>query len=114
MLRFFERLLEPTAPPPATPPPALGDPRALAGFYWHFIRQIPLPLMALFITGFLVAVTDALIPVCIGRVVSLVSSPSPETLWQRAGTQLVLMAVLFLLVRPLVHFSQLVVANQVT
>jgi ATP-binding cassette, subfamily B, multidrug efflux pump len=113
MLRFIERLLEPTGEPPANPPPALGEPRALARFYWHFVRQVPGPLMALFATGFCVAVTDALIPVCIGRVVSLVASQAPATIWQRAGTQLMLMAALFLFVRPLVHCAQLVVANQI-
>ena len=64
MLRFFERLLEPTGPPPDAPPPVLGDGPALAGrFYWHFVRQIPGPIAALFVTGFCVAIVDALIPV---------------------------------------------------
>jgi ATP-binding cassette, subfamily B, multidrug efflux pump len=56
-------------------------------------------------------VTDALIPVCIGRVVSLVTSQTPATIWPHAGTQLLLMAALFLFVRPCVHVAQGVVAN---
>src|SRR5689334_15302949 len=112
MLRFFESLLPPTGAPPAAAPPSLGEPRALWRFYWHFIRQIPGPVTALFATGFCVAVTDALIPVCIGRIVSLVSTQTAEAIWQDAGTQLLLMAVLFLLVRPVVHTAQLIVANQ--
>ena len=39
MFRFFERLLEPTEPPPDIPPPVLDEPHALARFYWHFVRQ---------------------------------------------------------------------------
>ena len=74
MLRFFERLLEPTGPPPDAPPPVLGDRQALVGFYWHFVRQIPGPIAALFVTGFCVAIVDALIPVSIGRIVALVTS----------------------------------------
>jgi ATP-binding cassette, subfamily B, multidrug efflux pump len=112
MLRFFERLLEPTGPPPEVTPPTLDEPHALLRFYWHFVRQVPRPLGALFVTGFLVATTDALIPVCIGRVVSVVSSQRPESLVAVAGPQLLLMAVLFLLVRPTVHFAQAIVANQ--
>jgi ATP-binding cassette subfamily B multidrug efflux pump len=111
MLRFFEHLLEPTRSPPEAPPPVLDGPRSLVRFYWHFVRQIPGPLAALFTTGFFVAVTDALIPVCLGRIVSLVSEQQPETIWRDAGWQLVAMGALFLLVRPAAHFAQLIVAN---
>jgi ATP-binding cassette subfamily B multidrug efflux pump len=113
MLRTIERLLHPTGEPPAVPPPTLDEPHALPRFYWHFIRQTPKLLAALFVTGFLVAVTDALIPVCIGRVVSLVTSRTPATIWRDAGTELLLMAALFLFVRPSVHIAQTIVANQI-
>jgi ATP-binding cassette subfamily B multidrug efflux pump len=111
MLRFFERFLEPTAHSPDAPPPVLGSPQALIRFYWHFVRQIPGPLAALFVTGFGVAFTDALLPVCLGRIVSLVSTQQPETLWQEAGWQLLAMAALFLFIRPAVHLAQFIVAN---
>ncbi|HKS89156.1 MAG TPA: ABC transporter ATP-binding protein [Stellaceae bacterium] len=113
MLRFFERRLEPTGLPPDAPPPSLDSPHAVPRFYWHFVRQIPRPIAALFATGLCVAVTDSLIPVCIGRIVSLVSSQTPQTLWPAAGRQLLLMAVLFLVVRPAVHFAQSIVVNQI-
>ncbi len=112
MLRFFESFLEPTGPRPDAPPPTLDSPNAVWRFYRHFITQIPGPVLALFVTGFVVAVTDAAIPVCIGRIVSLVSAQQPETLWQEAGTQLLLMAGLLLIVRPLSHFAQAIVVNQ--
>jgi len=111
MLRFFESRLEPTRPPPDAPPPVLDGPRSLVRFYWHFVRQIPGPLTALFTTGFFVAVSDALIPVCLGRIVSLVSDQQPDTIWRDAGWQLLAMGALFLLVRPAAHFAQLIVAN---
>src|SRR5207237_6397092 len=111
MLRFFERFLEPTAHSPDAPPPVLGTPQALLRFYWHFVRQIPGPLAALFATRFGVAITDALIPVCLGRIVSLVSSTEPEAIWPESGWQLLLMAGLFLVFRPAAHFAQLIVAS---
>jgi ATP-binding cassette subfamily B multidrug efflux pump len=115
MLRFFERLLEPTGHPPDAAPPVLGDTHALLRFYWHFVRQIPGPVAALFMTGFCVAIVDALIPVSIGRIVALVSSTPPGTppdaIWREAGGQLMAMAALFLIVRPAAHFAQLIVAN---
>src|SRR5712691_583571 len=112
MLKFFERLLDPTGTPPDMPPPVLDSRHAMLRFYWHFVRQSPGPVLALFTTGFFVAITDAAIPVCIGRIVSLVSSQAPDTIWQEAGTQLLLMAALFLLARPAAHFAQAIVANQ--
>ncbi len=112
MLRFFERLLEPTGPAPDMPPPALDSRHAVLLFYWHFVRQIPGPLLALFATGFCVAIADALIPVCMGRIVSLVSAGAPASLWPEAGTQLLLMAALFLVARPAAHFAQTIIISQ--
>src|SRR6202521_5770233 len=112
MLKFFERRLEPTGPLPDAPPPTLNSPHAVLRFYWHFVRQIPGPIAAVFTTSFFVAITDAAIPVCIGRVVSLVSAQDPGTIWDRAGLQLLAMAVLLLVVRPAAHFAQAIIVNQ--
>src|SRR5437868_9299842 len=111
MFRFFEHLLEPTEPPPDIPPPVLDEPHALARFYWHFVRQIPGPIAALFATGLCAAIADALVPACLGWVVSLVSTQTPETIWRDSGWQLLLMAGLFLVFRPAAHFAQLIVAS---
>src|SRR5436305_15135931 len=113
MFRFFEHLLEPTERPPDNPPPELGTPGALWRFYWHFVRQIPGLLAALFVTGFVVALLDSAIPVFIGRIVTLVTSTSPEGIWEAAGIQLALMALLLLVLRPVAHFASALVTNQV-
>jgi len=112
MLKFFERRLEPTGPLPDAPPPTLTSPHAVLRFYWHFVRQIPGPIAAVFTTSFFVAITDAAIPVCIGRVISLVSAQDPRTIWDRAGFQLLMMAVLLLVLRPTAHFAQAIIVNQ--
>src|SRR5271154_2570081 len=112
MFRFFEHLLEPTQRPPEAQPPELGSPRALIRFYWHFVRQVPGLLGALFVTGLVVALLDAAIPVCMGRIVTLVTSRSPETIWHEAGWQFALMAVLLLVLRPMAHFTSALVTNQ--
>ncbi|HYM74044.1 MAG TPA: ABC transporter ATP-binding protein [Stellaceae bacterium] len=112
MFRFFEHLLEPTEKLPDTPPPELGSPRALGRFYWHFVRQIPGLLIALFVGGFIVALLDAAIPLFIGRIVTLVTSQTPETIWRVAGWQLAGMAVLLLVLRPVAHFCQALITNQ--
>ena len=62
--------------------------------------------------GTVVALLDAAIPVFIGRVVSLVSQQQPESIWGEAGTQLLLMGVVLLVLRPLAHLAQYLVTNQ--
>src|SRR5437764_12818409 len=111
MFRFFERLLEPTEPPPDAPPPELGAPHALLRFYWHFVRQIPGLLIALFATGFVVALLDAGIPVFIGGVVSLVSQQQPESIGGVAGTQVRLLVGVVLVLGPVARVEPSLVAH---
>jgi ATP-binding cassette subfamily B multidrug efflux pump len=112
MFRFFETRLEPTAINPDQPPPTLDQPNALPRFYWHFVRQAPGLVMALFAAGLFVAILDVTIPVFIGRIVSLVSNHTPKTLIPAAGGQLLLMALVLLLVRPSALLMQNLITNQ--
>jgi ATP-binding cassette, subfamily B, multidrug efflux pump len=106
VFRFFESLLEPTALPPEAPPPA-----GLAAFYWHHARQARGLVAALFAAGSVVAVLDTLIPVFIGRVVTMVSSHRPEVL-HAAWPQLLGMAAVLLLARPSALLLQNLITNQ--
>ncbi|HEY4172745.1 MAG TPA: ABC transporter ATP-binding protein, partial [Rhodopila sp.] len=108
MLRRFEALLDPTAGTPASPPNA-GLPR----FYWFYIGQVRGLTVALFVCGGLIAILDTLIPVFIGRVVSLVSSQTPETLFRDHGMGLAGMAAVLLFVRPASFIAHNVLVNQI-
>ena len=80
MFALFERLLKPTAAPEHPEPPA-----GLVAFYWHFVRQAKALFAALFVTGLVVALLDTLIPVFIGRIVTLMHRErSPQPLFARA------------------------------
>jgi len=105
--RFFESRLEPTGLPPEAPPPA-----GLAAFYWHYARQARWLVGALFCAGFAVAALDSMIPVFIGRVVTLISSHQPGTLLGEAWPQLLGMVAVLLLVRPSALFLQSLITNQ--
>lgn len=107
MFRFFETLVAPTAKAPdAAPPPGLWQ------FYWHFMRQTKGLFVALFGAGLAVALCDSMIPLFIGRLVTLVSTHPPDALWPVAGWEMVGMAVLILLIRPFAIFMQNLVSNQ--
>ncbi len=108
MLRRFEALLNPTAGTPAPPPDA-----GLVGFYWFYIRQVRALTAALFIFGGLIAILDTMIPAFIGRVVGLVSSNTPATLFRDHGAVLLGMAFTMLILRPLVALGHGVLVNQI-
>jgi ATP-binding cassette, subfamily B, multidrug efflux pump len=107
MFRLFEKALNPTEPPAHPEPPP-----ELAAFYWHFARQAKGLLIALFVTGFLVAMLDSLIPAFMGRVVSLVTTTSPDRVLSGAWPMLFAMAFVLLIARPLAATAQNLVANQ--
>src|SRR6266481_3150263 len=107
LFRFFESLLEPTALPPGGPPPP-----GLGAFYWHYARQARYLVAALFVAGFIVAILDTTIPVFIGRVVTLVSAHAPGSLLHDNGPQLVAMALVLLVARPVALLLQSLITNQ--
>src|SRR5438045_1801652 len=84
MFAFFERLLKPTLTPQHPEPPA-----GLVAFFWHFARQAKGLFTALFVAGFAVALIDTMIPVFIGRVVTLTTTAEPETLFADYGHLLI-------------------------
>ncbi len=106
MFAFFERLVPPTQTPPAEVPP-----KALLAFYWHFARQAKGLFIALFVAGLTVALLDSLVPVFIGRVVTLVSTYAPDSLWDAAWPQLIGMAVVVLVARPAALLAQNVLTH---
>jgi ATP-binding cassette, subfamily B, multidrug efflux pump len=108
MLARLEALLDPTAGIPKEPPTS-----GLLRFYWHYARQARKPLVALFAAGLVVAALDTTIPVFIGRIVSLVSTRPPATFLHDASGQLLLMAVVLLVARPLALLAQNAVTNQI-
>ena len=107
MFRLFENTLNPTGKPAETEPPT-----SLVAFYWHFARQAKGLFVALFVTGFIVAVLDSAIPAFMGRIVTLVTSSKPEALWTEHWPMLVGMAAVLLLLRPLAMMAQNLVSNQ--
>src|SRR5262245_51749236 len=107
MFALFERLLKTTVAPVGETPPA-----GLAAFYWHFARQAKPLFAALFVAGFCVALLDTLVPIFVGRIVTLVTSADPQTLFTEHWHMLAGMALLLLFVRPAALATQNLLANQ--
>ena len=76
MFSYFERLLAPTAAPENPEPPS-----GLVAFFWHYARQAKGLFIGLFVAGFFVALLDSLIPVFIGRVVTLITATPADQLF---------------------------------
>jgi len=107
MFHFFERTLKPTAVrETAEPPPGL------VAFYWHFARQAKPLFIGLFAVGFAVALIEVMIPVFIGKVVTLVTASKPEELLATAWPWLLGMAGVLLVLRPIASTTQHLLMNQ--
>ncbi|HYS49205.1 MAG TPA: ABC transporter ATP-binding protein [Xanthobacteraceae bacterium] len=107
MFARLEQALKPTALPAEPEPPA-----GLTAFYWHFARQAKRLLAALFVAGFVVALLDSMIPVFVGRIVSLLTASPPDRLFADFGHLLAGMALVLLVARPLALTAQNLIANQ--
>ncbi len=105
MFAFFERLIQPTARQGSAPP------GGLLAFYWHFVRQARGLFGAMFVTGFVVALIDTLIPVFIGRLVRLMEAQDRMAALQQATPALLGMAALVLLGRPAALLADSLVRN---
>ena len=75
-------------------------PRGLVAFYWHFARQAKGLFVALFVAGLSVALLDSLVPVFVGRIVTLVSAHPPRHADAGGVAPQLGMAVVMLVVRP--------------
>ncbi len=107
MFSFFERLLTPTAAPEHPEPPA-----GLLAFFWHFARQAKWLFVALFVVELFVALTDSAIPWFIGRIVTLVTTTTPERFVAVSWPWLIGMGFVVLIMRPAVTLTRYLITNQ--
>ena len=105
MFAFFEQRIRPTELPRGAPPPGL------VAFFWHFIRQTRGLYAAMFASGLAVALIDTLIPVFIGRLVTLMQTTDRAAAFSAAAPTLLGMAALVLFGRPLVLLADSLIRN---
>ncbi|EDZ47912.1 ABC transporter, transmembrane ATP-binding protein [Rhodobacterales bacterium Y4I] len=106
MFRFFENLIDPYCayPETNTPPTRL----------WPFLRDYCKPFKSVFALTALMSVVVAGIEVGLiyymGRIVDLMSG-TPQQVWDNHGTELILVALFILLLRPLIQLFDVALLN---
>jgi ATP-binding cassette subfamily B multidrug efflux pump len=94
--------------------PGTGAPPAgLLGFYWHFVRQTKGWYAAMFAASLAVAALDTVIPLFIGKLVSLMEATDRMAALRSELPMLAGMVVLVLLVRPLVLLADISIRHLV-
>jgi ATP-binding cassette, subfamily B, multidrug efflux pump len=104
MFRYLQSQIRGTASPGPGEPPA-----GLAAFYWHFVKQTKGWYALMFATSLAVALIDTVIPVFIGRLVSLMEAVDRKAALAAQWPVLAAMVGLVLLVRPLVILSDVAI-----
>ncbi len=102
MFRFFEGLVDPYGSYEQTDTP----PRRLWPFLKQFIRPFRRVFMATAVLSIIAAFSDVALIWYVGRLVDLLASNGPVALWQGYGSEMILVALAVLVLRPL-----LLVAN---
>lgn len=106
MFRFFENLIDPYCDYPQTDKP----PTRL----WPFFKSYCAPFKTVFVFAALMSVVVASIEIGLiyymGRVVDLLSG-TPQQVWQDHGTELILVAVFVLLLRPILQLFDVLLLN---
>src|SRR5437868_12831983 len=94
-MQFLRRIQGTASVAQSAPPPGLLP------FYWHFVRQMKGWYAAMFAASLAVALLDTVIPLFIGRLVSLMEAQDRMAALEAQGSMLAGMVALVLIARPL-------------
>jgi ATP-binding cassette subfamily B multidrug efflux pump len=95
----------------ATPGPG-APPQGLFAFYWHFVSQTKGWYAAMFAASLAVALLDTVIPLFIGKLVSLMEAADRQAALAREWPMLAGMIALVLIVRPLAILADMAIRQQ--
>jgi ATP-binding cassette subfamily B multidrug efflux pump len=88
-----------------------APPPGLLAFYWHFARQTKGWYALMFVTSLAVALVDTVIPLFIGRLVSLMEATDRQAAIAHEWPWLAGMALLVMLVRPLLILADVAIRH---
>src|SRR5918911_3119235 len=109
MFDWLERRIDPFAPfrEGEMPPASVGR------FTWHYLKPVRFWLGVLFVVSIATGLVETSLYMLVGWFVDLLSKTAPDRLLAEHGTQLALVALLILIVRPIVNVSNDIVTNQI-
>ncbi|MFC3609241.1 ABC transporter ATP-binding protein [Stutzerimonas tarimensis] len=97
LFRRFENIIDPFREGPA-PRPGQG----IVRFYLHYLRQVWPVMLALLVVGFFTALVEVALFEFLGRLIDMVNQTPAEAFFASHGRELLWMAAVALLIRPLV------------
>ncbi len=107
MFRYFENLVDPYAKYEVTDKP----PTRL----WPFMRDYSRPFARVFVLAGAMSVVVAAVEIWLiaymGRLVDVLSETGPSELWDRHGTELILVALFLLFIRPALQMIDVLLLN---
>jgi ATP-binding cassette, subfamily B, multidrug efflux pump len=109
LFRWLETRIDIFAPfdEKATPPTSVWR------FLWHHVREMQGWIAVVLVTGLIFSSIEASLYLIVGWFVDILAKATPETLWRDHGTELLLLAFVIMVIRPLVYFANHAVVDQV-
>jgi ATP-binding cassette subfamily B multidrug efflux pump len=103
---FFRNIVRGTVTPGPGAPPA-----GLVAFYWHFISQSKGWYAAMFVASLAVALLDTVIPLFIGKLVTLMGAADRQAALAAQWPMLVGMMALVLVIRPMAILADIAIRH---
>ena len=107
MFRFFENLIDPYVDYPETDTP----PRKLFAFMWDWSRPFRGLFVWLTLFSIIVAGVEVGMIFYMGRLVDLFGDTTPAEFWTTYGTEMVLVVLFILVLRPILQFLDVLLLN---
>jgi len=107
IFRWFESLIDPLEEPADAMPP-----QRVARFYAFYLRQIWPVFLAALVFGFASALVDVALFDFLGRIVDMVAATAPADLFRVHGRELLWMALVVLVARPILYGLHNLLVNQ--
>ncbi len=107
LFRFFENLIDVFKPAADVEPPD-----GVMRFYLHYLRQVWRLLVALMVVGFFAALVEVALFEFLGRLIDLAQSTPSARFFEEHGREMLWMAFVALVLRPLLYGLHNLLANQ--
>ncbi|GLT16195.1 ABC transporter ATP-binding protein [Vibrio algivorus] len=107
MFKFFEGLTKPFPKDTVNTPPS-----TLFAFCMHYSRDFLLPILFMSILSACIAIIEVSLMGFMGSIVDMLSTHTPETLWDAEGARIIGMGLVIIVVIPVIGFFHSMIMHQ--